>query len=547
MVRRRWWGALAAVTAVVLGSTSCDWASFRYSPDNAGSSPDTAITKEAVQQSMRLAWTAPLTDYTYSTPAVANGVAYIGDQNGRFAAFDATGASNCSGSPKTCAPLWTASTGARLLRSSPAVSDGVVYVGSGDGDGKLYAFDAAGSTNCSGSPKTCAPLWTAALGLFTFASPTVVDGIVYIAAEDYNGPNKLYAFDAAGTTNCTGTPKTCAPIWSADTHGGVRGSAAVVNGVVYVGSDRLYAFDAAGTTNCSGTPRTCTPLWSAAVGGLSGISTAAAVVKDVVYVDSSDHLLYAFDAAGRTNCAGTPATCAPLWTAETYGAENSSPAVANGRVFVGSSHNHLYGFDAAGITNCSGSPKKCTPILDGQVAGQVFSSPGIANGVVYLGGEMGLYAFDAAGVTNCTGTPSYCRPLWHVSSGGEVDSSPVVANGYVYVGSQATKSLDAYRLERIPPSTAVVSPTAGATVSGTTAIDATASDNVSVSRVEFRLSGGNLNNALVGVGTADGAGHWTFQWDTTTVANGTYTLSAVASDPARNVGRSAEVALTVAN
>jgi hypothetical protein len=50
------------------------------------------------------------------------------------------------------------------VTSSPALANGVVYVGSGYPDHKLYAFDTAGNTNCSGSPKTCAPLWTATTG-----------------------------------------------------------------------------------------------------------------------------------------------------------------------------------------------------------------------------------------------------------------------------------------------------------------------------------------------------------------------------------------------
>ena len=65
---------------------------------------------------------------------------------------------NCTGSPKTCAPLWTAATGGAVF-SSPAVAGGVVYVGSLDD--KLYAFDRTASPTARGSPKTCAPLWTA--------------------------------------------------------------------------------------------------------------------------------------------------------------------------------------------------------------------------------------------------------------------------------------------------------------------------------------------------------------------------------------------------
>src|SRR5439155_14154109 len=137
--------------------------------------------------------------------------------------------------------LWTGATG-NAITSSPAVAGGVVYVGSYDDN--LYAFDAAGATNCSGGPPTatCAPLWTGATGDFIISSPAVAGGVVYVGSRDDN----LYAFDAAGTTRCSGGPptKTCTPLWTAATGDWVDSSPAVVGGTVYVGSDdhKLYAF-----------------------------------------------------------------------------------------------------------------------------------------------------------------------------------------------------------------------------------------------------------------------------------------------------------------
>src|SRR5207237_1141420 len=172
-----------------------------------------------------------------------------------------------------------------------------------------------------------------------------------------------------------------------------------------------------------------------------------------VYVGSDDHNLYAFDAAGRTGCSGTPKTCAPLWTAATGGAVNSSPAVANGVVYVGSDDDKLYAFgeswsafrfaaDHAGLNvnehkingeNVSSLTQRYTATTGAAVG----SSPAVANGTVYVGSEDGnLYAFDAAGTTNCSGTPKACSPLLTATTGGVVYSSPAVANGTVYVGSQ---------------------------------------------------------------------------------------------------------------
>src|SRR5207248_2626421 len=75
------------------------------------------------------------------------------------------------GASEAAAPAVRGSGGRRVL-SLPGGGGGVVYVGSFDR--KLYAFDAAGTTGCSGTPKTCAPLWTGATGnSIELSSPAV--------------------------------------------------------------------------------------------------------------------------------------------------------------------------------------------------------------------------------------------------------------------------------------------------------------------------------------------------------------------------------------
>ncbi len=114
-----------------------------------------------------------------TTPAVVNGVVY----------FEG---SVCT--PKACLPLWTGDTGGPIY-SSPAVANGVVYVeGSGSVEDGLYAFDAAGVKGCSGG--SCEPLWTRSLGESHVyedgisSSPAVSNGVVYVGSLDGN----LYAF-----------------------------------------------------------------------------------------------------------------------------------------------------------------------------------------------------------------------------------------------------------------------------------------------------------------------------------------------------------------
>ena len=435
--------AVLAVAGLLL--SACDWTMFRYMAAHTGfNNTESAISVGNVS-GLTERFTA-VTGAGVTSPSVARGKVYVGSGDNNVYAFDAVGAANCSGSPRTCQPLWTATTDGPV-GSAPAVVNGVVYVGSSDNN--VYAFDAAGATNCSGSPRTCQPLWTAATNSAVASSPAVVNGVVYIGSED----GQLYAFDAAGATNCSGTPKTCQPLWTANAgdDGPILASPAVANGVVYVGSyfeGNLFAFDAAGATNCSGTPKTCQPLWTAPTASrpFGSMFSSPAVANGVVYVGSGDNKLYAFDAAGAANCSGSPKTCQPLWTAATSDFVGSSPAVANGVVYVGSNDHHLYAFDAAGVTNCSGSPKTCTPLWTAATSEIVISSPAVANGVVYVGSNDGnLYAFDAAGVTNCLGSPKTCTPLFTTATTNGGVGSPAVANGIVYFGSGDHK-LYAYAL-----------------------------------------------------------------------------------------------------
>lgn len=89
------------------------------------------------------------------------------------------------------------------------------------------------------------------------------------------------------------------------------------------------------------------------------------------------------------------------------------------------------------------------------------------------------------------------------------------------------------------PTTAITAPADGSTVSGTTLVSASASDDVGVAKVEFYLDGGLV--------ATDTSAPYEWSWDTTTSADGTHSLSSKAYDAAGNVGTSASVTVTVAN
>ncbi len=91
-----------------------------------------------------------------------------------------------------------------------------------------------------------------------------------------------------------------------------------------------------------------------------------------------------------------------------------------------------------------------------------------------------------------------------------------------------------------PPTVSLTAPAAGATLSGTTAVSATAGDDIAVAGVQFTLDGANL-------GAEDTGSPYSVSWNTTTATNGTHTLRAVARDAAGNTTTSAPVSVTVSN
>jgi cytochrome b involved in lipid metabolism/glutamine amidotransferase PdxT len=90
------------------------------------------------------------------------------------------------------------------------------------------------------------------------------------------------------------------------------------------------------------------------------------------------------------------------------------------------------------------------------------------------------------------------------------------------------------------PTVTLTAPAAGATVTGTVAVSATASDNVGVIGVQFKLDGVNLS-------TEDLTSPYSISWVSTTATNGTHSLTAVARDAAGNTTTSAARTVTVTN
>lgn len=400
-------GGNSHVTATATFTVRTDWTRFRYGQGHIGVQPFENVLALSNVPQLQLAWQAQLGRVVdYASPAVVNGVVYIGSSDGRLWAWPADGC----GQDFCTTPLWT-STNVGQIIDAPTVANGKVYVGSqtsgSSNDGKLDVFNAGGC----GLP-VCPPLWQGQAGPESIlqSSPAVVGGRVYVGAYD----GKLYVFDASGCGMSL-----CLPLWTGATGGHIESSPTVSGRTVFIGSNdgKLYAFPAVGCGSA-----TCQPLWTGATGE-SIFDSTPAVANGTVLIGSAHHL-NAFRAAG----CGSP-TCPRLWRGSRPGDfVNGSPAVFDGHAYIGLEA-------SVGVFNASGCGQAdCPPLwldIGSGTQADVLSSPTIANGVVYVGKMNGQVLAWPAGPCR----QFVCREIWsYLTQDPIVSSSPAVVNGKVYIG-----------------------------------------------------------------------------------------------------------------
>jgi YVTN family beta-propeller protein len=250
------------------------------------------------------------------------------------------------GTPKTCAPLWTGTAAGADGEYPVTISSNVAYVVAVTGT--VYAFDAAGNTDCSGTPKVCSSLWQYTPTVAQLSGyPVVSGGTLYVTSFSFTGTamhpgtaGELEAFDANGVTGCSGTPKVCSPLWqtTSPTYASMV-PPVVADGAVLVGVafGPIAAFDASGSTNCSGTPKTCTPMWESSItstswgDSLNGVEPLV-VGGSILYAVDQNGTIHAFDATGKADCSAS--ICSPLWSSSSStGVLVSSLMIANGFLY----------------------------------------------------------------------------------------------------------------------------------------------------------------------------------------------------------------------
>ena len=356
-----------------------DWAQFQFDPSHTGYNPYENVLTPASVPHIGVRWSYFGGDFSTSAPAVVNGVVYVGNGDGNLYALNAYNG----------VLLWKYTTGGGV-HSSPAVFKGVVYFGSDDGN--LYAVNA----------NTGALLWRFAAG-GPVGTPAVYStpnnlAIVYVGCGD----GTVYSIKAS----------TGGLLWKYATGASAFYFApAVSRGVVYVDDeyDHLYAFNAV----------TGRLLWMNTLFAPGYIRASSVVANGAVYIAAAGGGLQALDAN----------TGAFLWAEDV--AALAQPAVDTSVVYAAGA-----GYDdelvLKALNTSTGAVLWKHVISDESLD---YTAASVANGVVYTASfTSGLRAFNAS-----TGDQ-----LWEYNEP-SINSffvvPPVVADGVLYAGFRYNEDL----------------------------------------------------------------------------------------------------------
>jgi len=288
-----------------------------------------------------------------------------------------------------------------LLPAAPAVSDGQVFLGTGDS--RIVAMDST-----SGDV-----LWERQLATVAVTTPAVTPDAVYVTVRD----GLLLAMDRHDGTE----------LWSFQADSASFASPAVYRGVVYAGSwnGTLYAIDAQDGRE----------LWTFAANG--SIVAPPAFQGDLLALAADDGLVYVIDlTTGRKRL-----------IFDTVNALTQSPVFTGDHILIGTGRGRLaavdwtkleYPFERAlrswrqqfFIWGVQAEPPLPKGLAWGAVLSRdsALSGPAVLDGVAYVASRDGrLHAVSLADGST----------LWEYDTGALVHSAPAVAGRFVYIGNDA--------------------------------------------------------------------------------------------------------------
>ena len=387
-----WWGGGRYIPVLLTPDPSTtlgvvagpgDWPMFQRDPAHTGFSADVRSVPRGV-----LKWSLKTEKQLFASPAVVDGVVYIGTGDKRLLALDG----------QTGDIIWQVLV-EYPVHSTPAVAGDFVFFGLRDG--RVVALDKA----------TGGPVWEYDTGSVVISSPTVTDGFLYIGAGD----GTFYALDAANGKK----------IWSHSTDRWIGTSAAVFEDVVAIVSydQRLYILDKRNGREKLRFVVTGNPRGSASfgdehlfIGDPTGALKAVNWHRWNIPFDKIKmrfhNQLFLWGTVGSP-----PRQRGFVWGIKSGFGAFSTPVVGGGRVFATDFVGRVIAVDEA-TGELLWSYTDTRPIV---------ASPSATPDVVLVGDTDGvLQALDAT-----TGAL-----LWDFTTGSQISATPVLANGLIYLASE---------------------------------------------------------------------------------------------------------------
>ena len=136
-----------------------------------------------------------------------------------------------------------------------------------------------------------------------------------------------------------------------------------------------------------------------------------------------------------------------------------------------------------------------------------------------------------------TGSSTSTTPLWLAFFDAHAPDPGWIPG---FGGGSALASTQSSPPDTTAPSVAITAPAGGGTFHGTIALTASASDNVAVQKVQFAVDGANVGSAIT-------SSPYTYNWDSTSLSDGSHTITATAYDTAGNSATSSGVSITTEN
>lgn len=345
-------------------------------------------------------WQVRLDGTAYATPAVANGMVYVGITTHNVVRGEPVGTPDPIGTDLGYVVAFNAATGAEEWRqetrgsqaSSPAFGNGSLFIGSTDGG--MYAFEA----------ETGDPLWQSDAAILDEAfwernrrelkplassTPAVGDGLVVIASS----LGAIHALDV----------QTGEEMWSTRMPAGQVGMPVISGDLVLINIERVDPYlvsesiASPGPSNDGASPNAVALMaLSVATGGVEWILSSPA--ENIAPVAADSDRLYVIESTrDRSEIRGIdPDSADNEWTVPLNGRVLGAPTVAGRVVYVGSGDGQIHALDAAT------GDERWTARIGGFSVAPIW----IEDGMLYIhsGTERSIYALGSTSAG--AGTPA---------------------------------------------------------------------------------------------------------------------------------------------